>query len=277
METMRVELVEQKKKNDWLKATIPSIIAAFVALLGIWVSFLTYQSTSEDREIQRVAAEEEREAQREEREAQRVAGRNNRFTYAIEHLKDDSLAIRMAALFELEKLGLESEELQKSIVRILAPFIREGMENRELHYDQEYSISRPKEDVFLACEIASLFYEQTGCQIEIERLNASKLDLGYIRLKGANLPLAQLSGTRFSFGDIEGTEFINAYLEDEAWFFQANLKDVLFSAASLKGANLKEAFNLTAAQLLDAIVDDTTLLDPDLRAEYDRLKAEQGE
>ena len=48
-----------------------------------------------------------------------------------------------------------------------------------------------------------------------------------------------------------------------------------FRKADLRGADLRDAQNLTAEQILDAIIDDTTLLDPDVRAEYDRLKAAQ--
>ena len=73
METMRVELVEDKKKKvNWWQA-IPTIITAFVAVIGIVVSCLTYSS--------------QKTATIEDREAQRLADRNNRFTYAIEHLK----------------------------------------------------------------------------------------------------------------------------------------------------------------------------------------------
>jgi len=276
----------RKKEVNWLQA-IPSIITAFVALLGIVVSFLTYSSTSADRTAQRLAADEDRAAQR-------LAARNERFTYAIEHLSSDSLAIRLGALYELKKLALEDEGLQEGIVRILGPFVRDGIENRELLPSKSFERRpQPQDDVFLACEIASLIYEQSGYSIPLEDLHAENLELSGIMLKGANLRRsnfndaaffsAQLQEAIFSGGFLVGTSFGQAQLQGaafdasflEAHFFEACLEGATFSDADLRGAYFKGAKGLTAEQILDAeILNEDTLLDPELRAEYDRLKAE---
>jgi len=236
METMRVELVEDKKKKvNWWQA-VPTIITAFVAVIGIVVSCLTYLS-------QRATAIQDREAQR-------LADRNNRFSYAIEHLQSESLAIRMGALIELKKLGLEDEELQWNIVRILNPHIREGIENAELLLPPIYEdglLGRPKEDISLSCEIASAF--EYG--LFLPGLKATGLDLQEFELNGAVLFGADMQGAGFAYTHLQGTD--------------------------LRSADLRGAIFLTAEQLLEAIVDDTTLLDPELRAEYDRLKAGQGD
>ena len=236
---MRVELVEDKKKKvNWWQA-VPTIITAFVAVIGIAVSCLTYLS--------------QRATTIEDREAQRLADRNNRFTYAIEHLKDESLAIRMGALFELKKLGLEDEELQENIVRILNPFIREGIENKDLFQlpRKENGFPRPNDDIPLACEIASTFVSQSRFFFYLVYLKAPGVNLGEFELNNANLYGADLQGASFNYTHLQ--------------------------RADLRYADLRGSLFLTTDQLLDAIVDDTTLLDPDLRAEYDRLKAEQGE
>ena len=60
-----------------------------------------------------------------------------------------------------------------------------------------------------------------------------------------------------------------------AFFVGTNLQGTSLDSTVLHGSHLRLAKNLTATQLLDAIIDDTTLLDDELRAEYDRLKAEQ--
>ena len=252
METMRVELVEDKKKKvNWWQA-VPTIITAFVAVIGIVVSCLTYLS-------QRASANEDRAAQR-------MADRNNRFTYAIEHLKDESLAIRMGALYELKKLGLEDAQLLENIVRILNPYIREGIENKDLLLPPKLTLPRPKEDVFVSCEIISLFIEQVEDSFTMRWLQAENLELDYLQLKGADLWYANFRGTEFWYTNLEAARL-------EGVDFQgADLRH-----ANLKGANILSARNLTAVQLLEAELDDTTLLDPDLRVEYDRLKAERGE
>jgi len=269
METMRVELVESKKaKKNYLQALI-SLVTAIVAVLGILISYMSFTLTAEERITQR-------------EDAQRT-----RFTYAIEHLKDESLAIRMGALFELQKLGLENEDLQEIIVRILNPFIREGIENKDLLLPSRSwnGLLRPKEDVFLACEIASLFWEQTNISLTLHRLHAEKLDLSGIMLKGAlitnanfqesHLATAQFEGSTIGGANLLYTNLVAANLQKTALSW-TNFQEAGLGFANFSGADLKNAKNLTAAQLLRAHIDETTLLDPDLRAEYDRLKAEQN-
>jgi len=100
---------------------------------------------------------------------------------------------------------------------------------------------RPERDVFLAAETLTFLYEQFNMSAELAKLREgywNEPDLSGISLRGANLTAAKLWET------------------------------------NLKGADLRGA-TLTAAQLLEAHIDDTTLLDPNLRAEYERLKAEQ--
>ena len=289
METMRVELVEtEKKKVNWVQL-LPSFVAAAVAALSLVISFKTFSLNNN------------------EKEAQRLESRNNRFTYAIEHLKDEALAIRMGALFELKKLGLEDEELQESIVRILNTQIREGIGNEKLLLPTNYStiILTPREDVFVACEITSLFWEQTGYSISLGDVRPlsidpefkpylppsmskftqqPKLDLSEIELKGASLVgvnfadtrllNANLQKARLDLADLSGADLSLANLK-QARIEGARFEGTRLFSTHLEGADLRYAENLTAAQLLEAIVDDTTLLDPDLRAEYERLKAEQ--
>jgi len=265
---VRVKEKEAKpEKKDWLRVfqTVATTVTAVVAVGGILLSFLTVRT-------------------------QRDTARNDRFTYAIEHLKDESLAIRMGALFELKKLGLEDEGLQESIVRILNPFIREGIENEKLLLPpiSDYDSPHPNDDIFIACEIVSLFFEQSNCRISLKYLKAEGLNLNYIQLKGADLLGAQLQGTLLWEAQLQRANLSQAQLQ-YAYLFEAQLQNVFFAHAQLLGAvlgkaNLTDAYfvgadlqetDLTVEQLLDARVYKDVLLDPDLRAEYDRLKAEQ--
>jgi len=307
---------KKKKERKTLQPTIQvlvSLVTAIVAVSGILLSYQTFLLNAE------------------EKEAQREAIRSNRFTSAIEHLKDESLAIRMGALFELKKLGLEDEALQESIARILNPFICEGIENENLLHevgrrngsDEYWGLLEPNDDIFLACEITSLFFRSTGCTISLHNLQAEKRHLQGIDLSGAKLSNANLEGAWIDHANLEGADFHFANLEgahlsytnfqgadfrytnlEEAELVDTNLKGVDFTIANLKGAilyadlqgatfhgtnlqgaNLKLAENLTAEQLLEnehlsrarakTLVDDTTLFDDDLRAEYDRLLVEK--
>ena len=153
-----IVFVRTKKKKRGMKSLQPTIqvlvsfITAIVAVSGIVLSYMSART-------------------------QWDATRNSRFSSAIEHLKDESLAIRMGALFELKKLGVEDTPLQETIVRILTPFIREGIENKNLLLTpkEENGLPRPNDDVFLACEIASLFWEQSLIRVELPYLKAEGL------------------------------------------------------------------------------------------------------
>jgi len=225
---------------------------------------------------------------------QRDIARSNRFTSAIEHLKDESLAIRMGALFELRTLGREEEKLQENILRILGPFVREGIENRDLLLPPktDNGLPRPKEDVFLACEILAIFWNtHRYTNTTLDHLQAEKIDLSYIDLTATDLSYANFKGSNLMYANLQRSNLFNAQLQGVSFcgvnLYYANLRGANIQNASFIDVDLDttnymeyhlslaSARNLTAEQLMEAIIDDTVFLDDDLRAEYDRLKAEQ--
>jgi len=235
----------------WIKENLEgltSLVTAIVAALGIFLSYMTI----------RIAKQESK--------AKNEDARRERFSRAIEYLKDESLAIRMGALFELKKIGLESPADQEMIIRIITPYARDRIEKRQYLSPSRYSenLQRPGRDVFLACEIISLFHKK--CKVDISYLKAKGLNLYKILLHGFYLRHVDFCESKLELAELPSADL-----------GKANLTGTYLLNANLRGANLQGAIGLTAEQLLDAYIDDTTLLDPDLRAEYDRLKAEQGE
>ena len=267
--------------KDWLKAAIPSvsaaIIAAVVASVGVWVSYQTYKSTSEDRA------------------AQRAATRSDRFAKAIEYLNDDSLAIRIAALYELQNLGLEDEKYQERIVRVLGPFIFDGIEDSpkrqpENHESIEKNMRRaenwpqdiiyperlPLDDIFLACEITSLFWEQTGHEISLRFLKADDIDLSGIKLKGADLRDADLRDSCLIDASFHG-----------AYLLRVKFDNAIFGWTDIRGAELTDSNIYEVIGIIDdgpnvVIFDEDTFPEPPpsafveyhLRAIYERELAE---
>ena len=214
------------------------IVTAVIAFLSLMISSVTAFSLINQRK------------------ADRASARSDRFMKAIEHLKDESLPIRMGAIYELQRFGLESQKEQECIVRILSRYIKERIEESKYLHQSKIDINkhRPGADVTLACKVVTSFRAVPENRLQLNYLKANNIDFGVFHLENAKLPKAQLRGGIFE---------------------EANLTGVDFRGANLSGANLIAAIGLTAAQLLEAIVDDTTRLDPDLRAEYDRLKAER--
>jgi len=230
----------------------------------------------------------------------RNTARSDRFAHAIEHLKNESLAVRMGALFELKKLGLDSSRYQVDIIRILSSYVREQIPNSKYWIfpkDDEPKdwVPWPDDGLYLATEILSHFFnpkkkerlefeKSTALHASLLFLDAKNLYIGHMAFQGANLYQADFRnaklhhtdfrGANLHFADCRGANFFDARLTGTL-LCDANLRGAVFPLAQLNGADLRGAYNLTAEQLLEAIVDDTTLLDPDLRAEYDRLKAEQ--
>lgn len=250
---------------------IPGLAAAFVAFLGTVLTAASIIMSRQQFKAQKESMEADREAAQAERKTARDTVLGDRFARAIEMLRDDSLAIRMGALYELEKIGLEVPDNQEKIVRMLCPYIRNGIEKKELLIDSflRVGFKRPNEDIFLACSIASKFYEKTGCRVELNHLKAEELDLEELQLQGAKLYEAQ-----FQKAKLNAANFQEAILW-ESNFSEARLYFANLQGAELTHANLENAKHLTVEQLLSAkYAADAEKLNDNLRAEYDRSKAE---
>ena len=235
--------------------TIGGLATAIVAVLGILLAYKTHQLSKQQSE------ESKQEA------------RSERFTRTIEHLKDESIAIRMGALFELEKMSEGYEHDKKNIVEILAVFVREHIEGkkhliRPNNEGKDNWLPEPREDVYLAARILSdLFKRNNDLSAYLFHLDAKDLYLGRLELYGAKLYKASFRGARLHHTNLQYANL------SKADFFEATFYDTSLKGADLSGANLLQARHLTAAQLLEARIDDNTLLDPDLRMEYERLKS----
>jgi len=205
---------------------------------------------------------------------------------AVARLQDKSLGVRLGSLHELEKLCIDSSEESRKLVDILATFIREHIENTEwlLNPLEKNSLKRIDDDVYRAGgEMIFGIYATHKIRTVLPNLQAEKIDLWGLHLCGANLENSNFKGANLKFAQFQntllfGASLANANLEGIN-LMAANLKCVDFEGANLQGAdfwkaNIMGAKNLTMDQLLSANIDDTTLLGSDLRAKYDRLKAE---
>jgi len=218
---------------DWVNENIVALLAVIIAAGGLFAPLVTAL-------------------------IQRNTARSDRFTRAIEHLKNESLAIRMGALFELKKLGFSAFRDRDDILRILSSFMREHIENPEyLLISKKYADMRMvEEDVYIAGKIISLLFEsaKTDYRVQLYYLEARKLYLSNVtffnaRLNCANFRDSILRGVNFQESTLRGVKF--------------------------QGADLRSA-NLTVEQLLEAYIDEETLLDDHL-ANDPRIQARIAE
>ena len=225
----------------WIKNNLEGLtglVTAIVAVLGIFISYMTIRLTKRENKLK---SEE---------------SRSERFSRAIAHLKDESVAIRLGALFDLKELYEGSEVDSKKLATILTSFVREHIENEQFILPPFLGRHRRRvdQDVYLAADILSTLYDKYGIVYNLSHLQANGISLWGINLRGANLIQADLMDAGFREADLRNVDLWDAYLQ------KANLQDV----------DLRGAKHLHALQLVYSIINDTTLLDPDLRAEYEK-------
>ena len=98
-----------------------------------------------------------------------------------------------------------------------------------------------------------------------EKADLSSGILQQADLHGANLEGANLKGAKLSVSDLMRANLKGADLS-HADLWMSDMKDAILERTDLRGANLAEVTNLTAAQVECAIIDDSTKLPDELNS-----------
>ncbi|MCL2343285.1 MAG: pentapeptide repeat-containing protein [Firmicutes bacterium] len=180
-------------------------------------------------------------------------------TKAIEHLGNESIAIRTGALYELKRLAQDSEKDRENVLEIINRFVIEEWKKltnprEDFSFDKDFP-----SDIVIAKTIIALL-------LRTERINHTELILESVHLEWEHLRVAHLCKAHLSRAHFEHANLSGANLKG-AHLLEANLGEANLIDTCLIGADLRWAINLTADQLMDAIIDETTLLDPPLRDE----------
>ena len=248
-----------KLQND-ARTTLVQALGGAVLLIGLYLTFRNLQLT-QDRQI------------------------TEHYTRAVEQLGSDKLAVRLGAIYALERIARDSERDHWPIMEILTAYVRDRA---------SISVEPPSQEEMQSTETLTLFPKPT---IDIQavltvlgrrarthgRGEDQWLDLRSTNLRGAilreaHLERALLTGTHLERANLvrahlerafltgahleravlreahlEKADLINARLED-ANLVQAHLEGATLGATSLKGAslsgsNLEAARGLTVEQL----------------------------
>jgi hypothetical protein len=237
-----------KLQND-ARTTLVQAFGGAVLLIGLYFTLKNLQLT-QDRQI------------------------TEHYTRAVEQLGSDKLAVRLGAIYALERIARDSERDHWPIMEILTAYVREHAPwKEEEQVSQEETLpsetqptqnhqSLPK----LAADIQAILtvvrrrtwtYEQG----EDQRLNLSATDL-----HGADLWAAHLEGAHLSYVHLEGASLSLAHLE-EAYLEGAHLEGAELPHAHLEGAELSEA-HLEGASLAWACLEGAELSEAHLEGAF---------
>lgn len=178
-----------------------------------------------------------------------------RFTRAIEQLGHEKRAVRLGAIYALERIALDSPRDRDTIVETLAAYIRElapwlppdekgkPLDDAALEAEKARTGVRPPIDIAAALMVI--------CRLlpPCDPLRA-KTDLRFTDLRGLDAPGINLSQMTLSDTNLRGAN-LNVASLIRANMFRTDLRETWLSRAELSKANLSNV-NLSKAYLIGA-------------------------
>jgi hypothetical protein len=249
-----------KLEND-ARTTLIQGLGGLVLLIGLYFTLKNFQLT-QDKQI------------------------TEHYTRAIEQLGSDKLAVRLGAIYALERIARDSERDHGPIMEILATYVREHV---PIKTDQNKEHPPPSEDSpRLSADIQAIltviarhrhalevegyrlcdlgFCELTKAHLgfaHLEKVNLSNTSLQWAnllsaRLAGALLAGAYLEGAHLNYADLRGAFLIGAHLSG-ADLSGARLEGALLAHADLRGARGLTLEQLASTSLYEAQLDPSLL------------------
>jgi uncharacterized protein YjbI with pentapeptide repeats len=192
------------------------------------------------------------------------------YTRAVEQLGSDRLAVRLGAIYALERIARDSERDHWPIMEILTAYVRENApwKAEEEHSHEELSPSEPQltpnhqPPPKLASDIQAILKVLGRRTRTYEKSEDQRLDLKATDLRGANLMHAHLERAILADAHLERANLMHAHLE-QAYLRHAHLEGALLTGAALQDAGLEGALLVNAdlwyAHLEDAYLNDAHL------------------
>lgn len=187
-----------------------------------------------------------------------------RFYQAIEHLGNEKIETRFAAIYALERIARDNPQNHWTIMEILTAFIRENASTQ--HQDEANIAEKIPTDIQTALTVI-------GRRNSQHDLANQKLDLRNIDISGADLMEADFSGVIFTGANLQWVNLIGANLSGAnlteanlcgAVLYEANLQKAILPEANLQEAVLRKV-NLSKAVLYEADLQGAILYDANLQ------------
>lgn len=243
-----------KKHPPW---TAISGLATIPAIILTWIWREQHKRKSETHAEAQIAVAQDGQV-------------TERFTRAIEQLGSEKLAVRLGAIYALERIAKDSSRDHWTIMETLSAFVRTNTEFNGEDGNRADRGDHVPEDIQAALTVIARRNVVNDGDGNV--INLSEIDLSRADFKRANLENAWLAMTDFVDSPFADANLAGAHLED-ASFSGANLRNTklmgaflwgtFFTKTRLKGADLTGATGLTREQLVKAIIYHNTKLPPE--------------
>ena len=171
-----------KLQND-ARTTLVQALGGAVLLIGLYFTLKNLRLT-QDRQI------------------------TEQYTRAVEQLGSDQLAVRLGAIYALERIAKDSERDHWPIMEILTAYIREHAPYPE----KESPLLGSLPAIDIEAILTVLERRNWTCEQRNQRLDLRRTDLYSIGLSGAHLEGAILAGTRLEWAFLHGIHVEKAML-----------------------------------------------------------------
>ncbi|MFI6728695.1 pentapeptide repeat-containing protein [Streptomyces atratus] len=242
------------------------VVAAVVAVVGLWYSNVQTRQTNEQAQQANARALDDRALAKE-------AQITDRYTAAVGNLGEDKVDVRLGGVYALQRIMQDSRRDQPTIANVLATYIRTHAakppaKDQDVPADVQAALTSlatrdtARDDTFLLDLHAAKLPNINLATTEESAAALRGADLSSSDLRDANLTGADLRGANLTGATLTGTTLRGANL-NRANLDSANLSSSDLSFMDLRGANLNGT-NLRDADLSNANLSYTDLSYTDL-------------
>ena len=201
--------------------------------------------------------------------------RGDREGQIAEHLRqarydlgNNSLDVRLGAIYALERIARDSRQDHWPIMEILTAYVREHARRDPSTEDQEPAADNPRLATDIQAALTAIGRRKTDYDppeqvLDLRETGLRGADLDNANLQGAILVEVNLQGAELREANLRGTHLNEAILRG-AILGYAQLQGAILWTAQLQGANLIQA-NLQGARLIDAKLQRATLVRVELQ------------
>ncbi|MFJ8255504.1 pentapeptide repeat-containing protein [Streptomyces sp. NPDC094466] len=218
------------------------MVAAVVAVVGLWYSNVQTRQANEQARDDRALAKE--------------GQITDRYTAAVGNLGEDKMDVRLGGIYALQRIMQDSRRDQPTITNVLATYIR------------THTTKPPDKGQEVPADVHAALTVLATRDSTRDGTGFFLLDLRGVKLPSVDLPGAPISSVALHRVDLSEADLSSAFLRNtdlsKARLIRADLSGAVLEGADLHEANLQRA-DLERADLRDADLTGAIMNGADLR------------